>query len=210
MKYILKNMAVTVTGLLLLTGLMCCKKEGALEPVNQSPLYELPQGNHPYDQQIVQLHAKYGTYFLYKFDSVTYGYNIISYLPAAAQQGNEAYIQQSLDFINSQCLNFYSETFKQATMPLKFILAATMDSVVSFTTAGVLGTQYKLSPSVTKFCAGVSTLIFGWADSTLVELTPEQVKGIRGYLNRAYFDRALQGGSLTVPGYRSGKLLYPG
>lgn len=133
------------TALLLLFVLAAgCKKEKALTPSgkkeNEYGDYSLPQGNHPYDADIVQLFRKYNTLFLYKYvshdlyyqvgdftggtydavkDSVTrYGYFDV---PAG-----EAYVGKQLDLLKDTWLKFYPDAVLTAMLPKKVFL---LDSI---------------------------------------------------------------------------------
>lgn len=133
------------TALLLLFILAAaCKKEEALTPSdkkeNEYGDYSLPQGNHAYDADIVQLFRKYNTLFLYKYvshdlyyqvgdftggtydavkDSVTrYGYFDI---PAG-----EAYVGKQLDLLKDTWLKYYPDSILTALLPKKVFL---LDSI---------------------------------------------------------------------------------
>ena len=55
-----------IVGLFLWAG---CADEDALIPIGrEEPFLHLPQGNHDYDQQIMELYEKYGVSIFYKFE----------------------------------------------------------------------------------------------------------------------------------------------
>lgn len=175
---------------MLLLCLGACHKEAPLTPSPASDFYSLPQGNHPYDDSIMAFYKQYGSYMLYKFDTVDYAYNYTKYLSIRAAQGNEAYVPQAIDFFKKQCLNLYPENFLQATMPFKVILASYIDTLY-------LNTGY--ARSVTNIMAGRGMLAIGWADSTLQQQSTARLQLLKGSLNRCYFWQGLQSGALVIP-----------
>jgi hypothetical protein len=93
--------------LILLLMAAGCKKEDAIVPDKIVPEYSLPQGNHPYDTQIVDFHNKYGCYILYKFTEKDFKWNITNNLLYTADQGDENYIAPALDALEINiCSNF--------------------------------------------------------------------------------------------------------
>lgn len=189
----------TITGtcmLFLMWGLSACNKEAKLTPDTPPAFYTLPQGQHPYDDTIVAFYKKYGSYILYKYDSIDYIYNYTTNLTVNAPVANEAYIQSTLDFFRTQCLDYYPEAFLKQTMPFKILLAARMD-----TTRQSAGNPPITRPSVTNLIASRSMMLIGWADSTLLQQTPRQRRQLKAYLNRCYFLQALQSGALKIPDF---------
>lgn len=187
----------TITGsclLLIVWGLFSCGKEKTLSPNDPPVFYSLPQGDHPYDDSIVAFNKKYGSYILYKFTQQDFAYDLTSYLPSLAANANEAYVQQTLTFFRTQCLDFYPETFLKKTLPLRIILAAHLDTITSRN-----GKPSDTSRSLTGFTAGHNMMAIGWADSTLQQRTPEQLRQTKGYMNRCYFQQALLSGALMIP-----------
>ena len=181
--------------MLLLLAMAACHKEEKLVPDASPIAYTLPQGNHPYDDSIVAFHEKYGSYILYKFSYMDYAYDYTGYLTITAAQANEAYVQQALDFFNSQCLRLYPEQFLQKTMPFKIILAASIDTTQITNTGAVVVAKR----SVSGFMQSRSMMAIGWADSTLQQQSASQLKVLKGYMNRCYFFQAFLSGALPIP-----------
>lgn len=174
-----------------------CNKDEQLTPSTLPVSYVLPQGNNAYDDQIVAFYDKYKSYILYKYDTIDYRYNFTGNLLVQAGLPNESYIQESLDFLHTQCFNFYPEEFLKKTMPYKIILASYLDSLV------YVGTHqpHDIVRSVTNMTGSRSMMLFGWTDSLLSQKTPEERRQIKAYLNRYYFYQALQSGALKVPDF---------
>jgi hypothetical protein len=184
------------SSLLLLTlwGVVSCSKEKKLTPDTPPSFYSLPQGNHSYDDSIVAFNKKYGTYILYRFSRQDFAYNLTGYLPAMAGNGNETYVQNTLNFFRTQCLDFYPESFLKKTMPFKILLASYIDSIKAY-----VGQTPDTARSITGFIPSINMLAIGWTDSTLLKKTPEQLRRIKGYMHRCYFEQCLLSGALDVP-----------
>lgn len=167
------------------TVLFACRKEATLTPETEKPLYTLPQGNHDFDNTIVSLHKKYGTYFLYKFTQSDYAYNYIDRKSDSAFNGNPAYVDTVLRFFKAQLMDQYPESFLQKSMPFKVLLA-------SYIGAGT-------TRSATGFSSTSSMLAIGWTDSTLVRKTPAELKRLRSLMHRFYMERAYRVKTIEVP-----------
>lgn len=110
---------------LALTG--CSKKEADLTPSEITIQYQLPQGNHDYDPELVNLNKRYGSFFLYKFSAVDFAANPVygaggfneTYTVDIA---DEAYVGKVLTFIQNNWLNYYSDEFLKANLPFKVLL----------------------------------------------------------------------------------------
>ncbi|MBS0027628.1 hypothetical protein ACTJJ0_32155 [Chitinophaga sp. 22321] len=187
--------AITGSCLLFITwGLLSCSKEKTLSPNDPPVFYNLPQGNHPYDDSIVAFNKKYGSYILYKFTQQDFAYDLTSYVPMIAANANQAYVQQTLTFFRTQCLDLYPETFLRKTMPFRIVLAAYLDTIISS-----LGKPVDTSRSLTGFTASHNMIAIGWADSTLQQHSPQELRQVKAYLNRCYFQQALLSGALIIP-----------
>jgi|GEM_PF-933016 len=187
----------TITGSCLLFiawGLFSCSKEKALSPNKPPVFYTLPQGNHPYDDSIVAFNKKYGSYILYKFTQQDFAYDFTGYVSMIAANANQAYVQQALTFFRTQCLDLYPETFLRKTMPFRIMLAAYLDTITNLNNK-----PSDTSRSLTGFTASHSMMAIGWADSTLQQHTPTELRQVKGYLNRCYFQQALLSGALIIP-----------
>ncbi|NLR57580.1 hypothetical protein HGH93_05690 [Chitinophaga polysaccharea] len=188
-RFSLRNILILLLPLLWWT-VSSCKKEKVMADTVPD-FYTLPQGNQPYDDSIVAFHKKYGSYILYKFTQQDLRYDYTWIIRVIAPPGNPAYIANTLQFFKSQCLDFYPESFLQKTMPVRIMLAASLDT---FT---------RLLPDTARsyggFVATSRMLCIGWTDSTLMHLSPARFKETRGFAHRAYAWQAAQAGSLKIP-----------
>lgn len=171
--------------LAVVTILFACNKEAALTADPVKPRYTLPQGNHSYDDTIMDLYRKYGTYILYKFSQEDYTYDYTTTKKDSAINANAAYIGTALRFFKTQLLDLYPESFIQKTMPFKILLAS------------YIGSGDTRSPK--GFTSGNSMLAIGWADSTLAQKTPAELKQLRSWMHRYYLERAYRVKSIKAP-----------
>lgn len=185
MKSTINKSAFAVLTLSMLTVFTSCEREDKLEPTPVTNRYTLPQGNSDFDNVIVNFHQKYGKYILYRFDHSDYAYNYTSMKSDSAFNANPAYIDTALNFFLNQLVNHYPEEFLHKTLPFKILLASYIGSGAS--------------RSATGFASTNSALTIGWADSTLLEKTPAQLREIRGQLHRHYFERAIRTKSVEIP-----------
>lgn len=162
-----------------------CRKEKILTPSVDVPGYTLPQGNHSYDDSIVKFYQKYNCYILYRFTHADFAYNYTTMRPDSAFSANPAYIGNALRFFYDQLVTLYPESFLKKTLPFKVLLAS------------YIGTASKRD--TTGFASTISALTIGWADSTLVNKTPAEIKKLRGFLHRFYMERAYRVKSVDIP-----------
>ncbi|MGN7824207.1 hypothetical protein ACTJJB_29050 [Chitinophaga sp. 22536] len=169
----------------ILMTLMACRKEAILTSPAEVPGYTLPQGNHSYDDSIVQFYKKYNCYILYRFTHADFAYNYTNMREDSAFNANPAYIGYSLRFVYDQLILQYPDTFLQKTLPFKILLASYIGKGPERDAAG--------------FASTVSTLTVGWADSTLLNKTPAETKRLRGLLHRFYMERAYRVKGIDIP-----------
>lgn len=105
------------------------------KPLGEIPVigldYTLPQGESPDDDRIMELHEKYGSYFLYEFTLRDFEWTQINdntlrgtyeYTPADPQ-----YVGEMLDLLNDIWFQFYPEEFLKETIPYRVFLVSTLD-----------------------------------------------------------------------------------
>ena len=128
--------------MILLSWLLCavaCYDEKELSPSGIISSYLVPQGEHDYDDVIVEYYNKYGSCLLYKFtDKDTYwtpsgwmngvlgvdGTNGYLVTPA-----DEKYVGEQLDVIEKLWFSSYSDEFLKEFLPVKIMLCSEIDSV---------------------------------------------------------------------------------
>ncbi|TKC61466.1 hypothetical protein FBD94_13130 [Pedobacter hiemivivus] len=183
----LKTLVYPLIALLMVAG---CKKEAAIMPDTITPEYSLPQGNHPYDTQIVDFYQTYGCYMLYKFTEKDFNWNISNKLSYVADQGDENYIVPALAALDKYLFKYYSSDFLKKALPYKIILSARIREIVDRT--DTLATPVN---SVSTF----SHFAFGHAGSSLAGMTENELKVMKVDLHREFWMQAVSLGKIPLP-----------
>ncbi|MBE9599331.1 putative zinc-binding metallopeptidase [Pedobacter sp. MC2016-24] len=172
-----------------LTG--CKKKEAALEPSEITIQYQLPQGNHDYDPELVDLNKKYGSYFLYKFSAIDFAANPVygaggfneSYL---VDEADEAYVGKVLNFIKRNWLNYYSDEFLKNNLPFKVLLGQKL--------------RLKASPTSNyNVLSNFNQMTLNNFSAAFDSMTDPQKKTYVNSLHAEFFNFILSRGKLDVP-----------
>lgn len=121
MSIFLKQFIILLAGIFILTG---CKKEKSVQAITGTNLYQIPQGNQPYDDTVMAFYKEYGSYLLYKFTQTEFqaGFNKASI--DSALQGDPAVVGLAIATFKEYCLNYYPEAFKKATVPFVIMLSS--------------------------------------------------------------------------------------
>jgi hypothetical protein len=171
-----------------------CKKEDALTPSEFNELYKLPQGDQPYDQEIVEFYKKYNTVILYKFSMVDFAYS-----PLGAQPPHTTFspvepgqVQESLDFLNQQWFNTYPEVFLKKNLPFKILLASDIYRDIPSGTGENIGKSWP--PAI----SGFNHVTFG-RGGRITGMTEIQKDSVRGELNHGFWYLAALNGQLDLP-----------
>lgn len=160
--------------LVLLLG--SCQKEAKLSPAPPNVFYTLPQGNHPYDQDILQFYNTYHTYILYKFDSSDFNYNITAPLDAtlSARPADTNYIAQAMAFLHANWFDAYPPAFLQKTLPFKILLS----SNICYLSGQAWGID-TMNNAYSSY-SGYNQVTFGLVMDSLLTLTSSQIDSTRG------------------------------
>jgi len=203
----MKSFVNIVTVLLLLFIGAACKKEGTLSPSPEKEQvyseYSLPQGNHAYDADIVQLFQKYNTLFLYKYaphdlyaqgneytggtydaakDSTTwYGYFDV---PA-----NENFVGQQLDLLKNTWLRFYPDNMLKAMLPKEVFL---LDSF--FYAYNGPGKPVDNWPTFYDTYQGNDFFAVAWGGSRITAMTAAKKYALKSTLNTMFLTTARKKG----------------
>jgi len=189
-----KYFAACIAFLALVSLLTACQKEAALTASPAKPLYTLPQGNHSYDQSILQFYQNYHSLILYRFDSVAYGYNVTGPLnpQLAMRVADTNAISSALDFLHANWLDLYPEAFLQQTLPYKILLSSQI-SIADLFNGQV--DFYRYYPAM----GGLNYVAFGLVNDSLNTLTAQQVDSTRGLLQQAFWQQAVQNKMIGRP-----------
>ena len=192
-----KHIASTMLPLLAVIVLLAtgCKKEATPVPdTNKPPFYSVPQGNHPFDDQIVDFYKKYGSYILYKFDKGDYTWNLTSSLNMYATQADENKLPDALNFTFDYIFAAYSENALKKLLPYKIILPGSLYNLTP-TTNGKYDTAWTSPVLVTN---GFNFVTLAIAD-TITRMTPDAKKLLRANFNFFLWKRALSQQSIEYP-----------
>lgn len=175
-----------------MAGALCilaaCGKEAKPSPQLLPDAFQLPQGNHAFDNEIVAFKKQYGTYILYKFNYRDFAYNNTGYLSDTAALGDPAYVGQLIQ-VFKESLSVFPESFIKTTVPFKIILSSAIGAPLP---GGAINVT-------TGFAASPEMLGIGWTKAELEQQTPEERKAFLASLRRYYMYRAALGKSVVMP-----------
>ncbi len=169
---------------------MGCSKEADIKPDELKPTFSLPQGNHPYDKQILDFYNTYGCYMLYKFSEQDFNWNVTGTIPYVADQGDENYIGQSLEALDKHLFSFYPANFLKVALPYEIILSSRIREVDLF-----LDTLDNPINSVATF----RHFAFGRAGSSLETMTADELKVMKSDLHKAFWSQAVGFDRIPMP-----------
>ncbi|MCX2453640.1 hypothetical protein OQX61_20380 [Pedobacter sp. PLR] len=173
----------------MIISILGCKKEPVIKPDTIQPEYQLPQGNHPYDHKILDFYNKYGTYILYKFSSKDFRWNITDDILYVADQGDQDYVEQSLDVLDKKLFSFYNEGFLKLTLPYKILLSSRIRVVKLPDT---LATPI---PAISTF----SHFTFGQTSRRFSQLTDQELVDLKTDMHVAYWQQAINTKKMELP-----------
>jgi hypothetical protein len=178
-------MAMTIIG---------CKKDAPIRPDQLEAEYKLPQGDHPYDRTILDFYQKYGTFFLYKFNSKDFRWNITANIPYTADQADEAYVAPALEMLDKKLFSFYSEDLLKQVLPYKIILSSRIREIKTAYNGGLDTLERPVNSA-----SSTSHFAFGMVSARLGQLNAAELKVMKGDLHQGFWMQAIYGGKLQVP-----------
>lgn len=167
-----------------------CYNEDALVSSGIAELkYTLPQGNHDYDDKIMDWFERCGFYILYKFepkdvywnlkdwqelekDTIWKTYHGINAVPA-----EEAYAGKLLDVVERRFLNFYPDTMLRRCMTMKLLLCSKLEVGAG---SGV---------SARSFRTGFDYLAVNYGSEQIEQLTPHQIDLLKDTMHLSFLAR---------------------
>lgn len=194
----MKVLSITIYRMLVFVCVLlvvACNKKETLTPSEDNRLYKLPQGDQPYDQQIVNFYKEYSSTILYKYDSVAFIYSPFGRNPADAWAVNAegSQVQECLDFLNAQWWSLYSKDFLKKTLPFKILLASDIKWIVPS------GEVWPFRKVYHPFAMnGTNHVTFGKAGK-IASLTELERDSARGQLHAAHLSLAVRNGQLELP-----------
>lgn len=171
-----------IIGYLLLSftiSMLACNDEHKLSPSEGDVYgYFVPQGEHDYDDKIVDWKNRYNVFTLYKWsprdlywsptqwneakentDGNAYAWTSGYY----GEQADEVYVEQQLDLIEKLFLSFYPDSTLQRCLPLKMLLCKELEQIDA---AGVR-TELNVYSSF-------DLLAFNWGSERVLSLSSEE------------------------------------
>lgn len=195
----MNNINYWVVALCLTLGFAGCKKEGALEASTDRESiyseYDLPQGNHPYDNDIKDLFNRYNTLFLYKYKPNDIFYNTDQYLGGSYSseenitknglfdvKSDEAWVGQQIDLLKVLWLNYYKDDFLKR-LPLKVFMVDSLYSAKD-------GTGRPETLINNNFLArkGIDHLLVTYGSSRIATMTKKEKYEYKKALHRTFLD----------------------
>ncbi|RFS18801.1 hypothetical protein DVR12_26750 [Chitinophaga silvatica] len=101
-----------------------CKKNEKVEALKFGNLFELPQGNQPYDDSIVAFYKQYATYAVYKFTNGDFVGGYTLRLTDTAALGDPKYVGKAFSFFKKNCLGYYPDSVIKKTIPISILLSS--------------------------------------------------------------------------------------
>ena len=184
----------------LVLGLSGCYKEGALHASMENEKvyseYDLPQGDHDYDKDILEMFKKYNTLFLYKYNPKDIYYNTDEYVngtyfpekdsTAAGLfdvPSDEAWVGKQVKLLQELWLDYYPEEFLRQQLPLKVFL---VDSLYSAKSG--YGSPVELLNNNYLVCRGVDYILVTYGSSRIDEMTKADKYEFKRVLHRVFLD----------------------
>ncbi|HVI44198.1 MAG TPA: hypothetical protein VM802_04995 [Chitinophaga sp.] len=185
---LLKIFCIPALATLLLIA--CKKNDDNVTPSPKGDMYfELPQGNAPYDHQIVDWYRKYGSYVLYRFPGKEFRYGITGFYYEAVlmRTADTIALPAAVEFLKHSWFDFYTDDFLRKYLPFKILLAGQM--LVSET--GLDTTNYP----VTYPMAGFDYIIFPAVDTAFRDMTKEQRRKLKTAVHALFLEILLYNGN---------------
>lgn len=185
----MKHILLIIAGLFLWCG--CDDDETLVATTRPEFSYQLPQGDHPYDDKIVEWHEKSGFYILYKFEpkdvffnldmewagisaDTTYdqdGTPIVTYKGLSIDQPEEEYVGAQLAWVEEMFLNHYSTELLKKGLPVKLILGRNLQNHSAW------------NIDISYYSGVFNTLMFNYGDASIETLSLDTKKEIKDDLN---------------------------
>lgn len=187
MKYIL----IIIVGLFLWSS--CDDDETLVATTDPEFCYTLPQGDHDYDDKIVEWNKRCGFYFLYKFEPKDVFFNLdniwagvvidtiydgngdiqdIKYNGINIEPGDEKYVGAQLAWIEEMFLSHYNDELLKMILPSKLILGCNLQR------GGLWGME-----NLNYYTAVFNTVMFNYGDVSIETLSNTVKRNTKNDLN---------------------------
>jgi len=194
--------------LLCLLFTVACYDEIELSPSGIISSYSVPQGDHDYDDVIVDYYNKYGSCLLYKFtDKDTY------WTPSAWMNGvlgtdgnsgyivtpsDEKYVGEQVDMIEKLWFSSYSDKFLKEFLPVKIMLCSEIDSVYVTWDFSVIPVQMSYIGVGVQSWYNYDNICVGYGNESVMRMTGADEAAFRRSINRIFIESMIGRGK-TAP-----------
>lgn len=169
----------------------CNPQENEITPTGIEEKYTLPQGNHDFDEKIVEFYDSTGVYVLYQYDSLDAIWNITGLYPNTNYPlrivlPEEENLALGVQMIFDNWLDLYPKSTLKATLPKKVLLA---DSVWRKSSSSGEASLADYTYTFDNICIG----------NINESLNDVDEKEYRAMLNLAYISYCIDYGKIEVP-----------
>ena len=175
-------------------SMLACNDEHKLSP-SEGDIYGyfVPQGEHDYDDKIVDWKNRYNIFALYKWSPRDLYWSPTKWNEAQedtdanaypwvagyyGEQADEEYVGQQLDLIEKLFLSFYPDSTLQRCLPLKMLLCKELEQVDR------AGERWDVN-----IFSSFDLLAFNWGSERILSLSPEEKTEIRLDINLTFLAR---------------------
>ncbi|MBQ7442067.1 MAG: hypothetical protein IJV52_11270 [Prevotella sp.] len=189
----MKNKYMLLLAVLALCFTACNYDEDELEPSNVLTSYQLPQGNHDYDQTIVDFYKKNGVYLLYNFSDKDAYWHVSGWkmfeekdeYTAAVPGGNyicepadQNYVKQQIALLDEVWFSKMTDKAKKELLPTKILLCNEVDScyvtaeyIYTWTPVFSYTVEYTTHKDDVKAWYNYDHICVGWGNSNVTSMT---------------------------------------
>lgn len=186
---------------ILMVCFAACADDDSLTPTGTPEFgYSVPQGNHEYDDRIVDWNEKCNVFILYKFNLKELYWQVTSWNESQKNEegatnpyvrgivgeiADSNYVEQQLDLVEQQFLNFYHDTTLRRCLPLKLLLCSKLLNRT------IQGTETRLN-----VYSGYDYLALNWGSQEIQTITTTQKNSFKNDVNYAFLTRLLDKGKI--------------
>lgn len=176
---------------------VACDNDDVDGPSETGLSVAFPQGDNDYDKEFVSFKEKYGTMVLYKFDEAQFRWALTEYIPYYSNQADEAYVQKAWNLAKAD-LELWPEDFLKQCLPYQIFLCDSVWRMVNGSWNSETQ-KYNKEKSVRNTCYGYNHMAFGFANSSIDQLTTAQKQELVGDVAYALIGYATSKSKLAIP-----------
>ena len=165
--------------------------------------YHVPQGDHDYDERIVNWNERCNVFILYKFNLKELYWQVTDWneseeteegasypytLGLLGAEADENYVGEQLSFMENNFLNFYPDSTLRRVLPLKLLLCGQLTERTASGTETVLNVYN-----------GYDYIAFNWGNEQIRSLTQEEKETFKFDMNNEFLVRCMNNDKLIVP-----------